>query len=229
MIDNKKTPKADLERKKFFFVEIGMILTLAVIFVAFEWKSYERQEVETAARQVQTVQEEMVEITKQEKPPTPPQTLPQTTIIHIVENDMEINDDIEINAEADQNTKMEEYVQQDIEVKDEEDAGEMEIFTVVEAMPEFPGGDEARVRFLQENLKYPQAAKEAGIEGRVYLTFVVEKDGRVTDVKVLRGIGGGCDEEAIRVVQAMPKWKAGMQRNRPVRVQYNMPILFKLN
>ncbi len=105
---------------------------------------------------------------------------------------------------------------------------ELEIFTVVESMPEYIGGDEARMSFLQENIKYPQLARESGIQGTVFVTFVVETNGSVTDVRVLRGIGGGCDEEAVRVVKIMPKWKPGMQRSKPVRVQFTMPIRFTL-
>ena len=112
--------------------------------------------------------------------------------------------------------------------KGEEVVEELEIFTVVESMPEYIGGDEARMSFLQENIKYPQLARESGIQGTVFVTFVVETNGSVTDVRVLRGIGGGCDEEAVRVVKLMPKWKPGMQRSKPVRVQFTMPIRFTL-
>jgi protein TonB len=82
--------------------------------------------------------------------------------------------------------------------------------------------------FIDQNLRYPQKAKEHGIEGNVYLTFVVERDGRLTNIKLLRGIGGGCDEEAIRIVRSMPDWKPGLQRGNPVRVQFNMPVKFEL-
>lgn len=109
-----------------------------------------------------------------------------------------------------------------------EEAPPQEIFTVVEEQPGFPGGDEARIQFLHENIKYPQLAKESGIQGTVYVNFVVEPDGSVSNVTVLRGIGGGCDEEAVRVVKAMPKWAPGKQRGRPVRVSFNMPIKFTL-
>ncbi|MDE7357323.1 MAG: energy transducer TonB, partial [Bacteroidales bacterium] len=91
------------------------------------------------------------------------------------------------------------------------------------------GGDEAFYQYIAANIRYPVVAMESGISGRVYVTFVVEKDGSITDVKVLRGIGGGCDEEAVRVVKAMPKWKPGKQRGRPVRVLYRVPINFTLN
>jgi len=102
------------------------------------------------------------------------------------------------------------------------------IFTVVESMPGFPGGDHAIIKYLGNNINYPEMARESGIQGRVFVTFVVEKDGQVSNVKVLRGIGGGCDEEAIRVVQQMPNWIPGKQRNIPVRVQFNLPIRFVL-
>jgi protein TonB len=142
-----------------------------------------------------------------------------------VKDDVEVEDDIEIDVEADQETIMDDFVPV---FEEEEEVVEMEIFTVVESMPGYPGGDAARMKFLQENIKYPQMARESGIQGTVYVTFVVETDGSVTDVRVLRGIGGGCDEEAIRVINLMPNWNAGKQRGKPVRVQFNMPIKFTL-
>ncbi|MFA6924227.1 MAG: energy transducer TonB [Bacteroidales bacterium] len=102
------------------------------------------------------------------------------------------------------------------------------VFTIVEEMPQYPGGDEARVRFLQENVKYPQEAKNNGIQGKVYVTFVIDEKGNVTDVRIIRSIGGGCDAEALRVIKLMPKWLPGKQSGKPVRVQYNMPIIFTL-
>lgn len=99
----------------------------------------------------------------------------------------------------------------------------------IERMPEFPGGDEARLKFLRDSLKYPIDARLKGIQGRVYVTFVIERDGSISEVKLLKGIGYGCDEEAIRVVKSMPNWIPGIQDGKPVRVQFNMPLLFKLN
>ena len=108
------------------------------------------------------------------------------------------------------------------------DADTDQVFQVVEVNPEFPGGMEALTKYLSENIKYPEQAKKDKTQGKVYISFVVEKDGSVADAKVLRGIGGGCDEEALRVVNAMPKWTPGKQRNTPVRVQFNLPVAFKL-
>ncbi len=110
----------------------------------------------------------------------------------------------------------------------EEEVAEAEIFTVVEESPQFPGGDDARIRFLAENINYPHEAREASIHGTVYISFVIEIDGTINDVRVLRGIGGGCDEEAVRVIRNMPRWLPGKQRGKPVRVQFNMPIKFSL-
>jgi protein TonB len=149
-------------------------------------------------------------------------------VLNIVENTAEINDDISIDAEADENTQVEEYKAPVMKQVEEEEVEEQQIFMVVENAPAFPGGDGARMKFLQDNIKYPQMARESGIQGTVYVTFVVERNGNVTDVKILRGIGGGCDEEAVRVVQNMPKWEPGKQRGKPVRVQFNMPIKFTL-
>ena len=104
-----------------------------------------------------------------------------------------------------------------------------EVYQVVEETPEYPGGTEAMYKFLRDNIHYPAKAKEEGVEGRVYVAFVVEADGRLSDIKVLRGIGGGCDEEAVRVVEAMPRWKPGRHHDKAVRVQYYLPIVFKLS
>ena len=103
-----------------------------------------------------------------------------------------------------------------------------DVFVFVENQPEFPGGDEARIKYLQENIQYPEEAYKAGVQGTVFVTFVIEKDGRITNVKVLRGVGGGLDEESVRVIRNMPRWKPGTQRGKAVRVQYNMPIRFIL-
>jgi len=229
MNEVKKNPKADLEPKKVFFLQIGLIISLALALVAFEWKSYEKVKIDVTTRVVDDTPEEMIEITQQDKTPPPPAPPQQTTVIQIVDDEVEIDDEIEIDVEADQQTEVQDYVPPVDMGNSNEEAEEVQIFTVVESMPGFPGGEEARITYLNENIKYPQMARESGIQGRVFVTFVVERDGRVTDVKVLRGIGGGCDEEAVRVIQNMPSWEPGKQRGKPVRVQFNMPILFKLN
>lgn len=113
---------------------------------------------------------------------------------------------------------------QDVKPENEE----KEIFMVVEKMPQFTGGEIALQKYLYTNIQYPELARKEGIQGRVYVTYVVETDGSITDVRILRGIGGGCDEEAIKVVKNMPKWTPGTQRGQVVRVQFNLPIRFVL-
>ncbi len=224
-METKKTPKADLESKKPIFLQVGLIFALAFVIFAFEYRSYEQGPGFEFQLQVDDTPEEIIPITKQEIKPPPPPPPRQVTVINIVEDDVEIEDDLELDVEVDQETIIEDFVPF---AYDEEEVEEMEIFTVVESMPGYPGGDAARMKYLQENIKYPQMARESGIQGTVYATFVVEIDGSVTDVRILRGIGGGCDEEAIRVIQQMPRWNPGQQRGKPVRVQFTMPIRFTL-
>ncbi len=224
-METKKTAKADLENKRMFFIQIGLIITLAITLAAFEWKTYDRIVSDLGDRAVVDIPEEMVEITRQDQPPPPPAPPPQTTLINIVEDNVEIKDDFKVDVDVDLKTQIETYVPP---VSQEEQVEEHEIFIVVEDAPNYPGGEVARIKFLQENIRYPQMARESGIQGTVFLQFVVERDGSVTDIKVLRGIGGGCDEEAIRVLKLMPKWNPGKQRGRPVRVQFTMPIRFTL-
>ena len=145
-----------------------------------------------------------------------------TTVLEIVEDDEDI-EEVEI-----EDTEVEEDFEVEIIEEPEEEVVEEQIFTIVEEMPSFPGGEEELFKYLGKSIKYPQMAADAGISGVVYVTFVVDKDGKVKDAKVLRGIGGGCDEEAIRVVKAMPPWKPGKQRGKAVKVQYNLPIRFTL-
>ena len=223
-MEEKKSPKANLENKKLMFTQIGLIISLAVAWVVFEIKSYDKREFADIDRTVEIVEEEMVEITKQEQKPQPVEVPKQTTQIQVVEDDVEV-EDIEINADVDQNEVIEEYVAPEVE---EEEVVEAEVFTIVEEMPEYPGGLNKLTDYLSKNIKYPQMARESGIQGRVFVNFVVEPDGSVSNVNVMRSLGGGCDEEAMRVVKAMPKWKPGRQRGKAVRVSYILPVNFKL-
>ena len=225
-MEEKKSPKANLENKKLMFIQIGMIISLLIAWMAFEHKSYDKREIDPSLLNREVVlDEEMVEITKQEEQKPQPVEVPkQTTQLEIVQDDVEV-EDIEINAEVDQQEVIEEYVPVEVE---EEEVVEQEIFQIVEEMPAFPGGEAKLMEYVTKNIKYPQIARETGIQGRVFVGFVVEPDGSVSNVKVLRGIGGGCDEEAMRVVKSMPKWKPGKQRGKAVRVSYMLPVNFKL-
>jgi protein TonB len=221
--------RIDIEHSKVIFREIGLIISLSLVLVAFNLKSYERKESGMISRLLDETPEEFVEITQHEKPLPPPESPRQTTLISIVENELEVQEDLLINVEADQSTVVEEYhAEIPVDAEEEETTEEEPIFAIVESMPAFPGGEEARLKYLNDHVNYPTMAREAGIQGRVFVEFVIEKDGSVTNARVVRGIGGGCDEEAVRVVENMPRWIPGKQRNVPVRVRFNMPIRFIL-
>ncbi len=187
-----------------------------------------------------SVETEILNMPKEDQPPPPPPPPPPEALEQKVKftAPVVVNDTVEEGlATQDElaNKPSTELPPPEEEIKIEETKTEVieqaapaEIFTVVEEQPAFPGGEEARIKFLQDNIKYPEEAKELGVQGKVFVTFVVEVDGSITDVKVLRGIGAGCDEEAIRVVKSMPKWVPGKQRGVPVRVQFNLPIKFTL-
>lgn len=220
-MEPKKTEKADLERRRGTFMQIGLVFALAVVLLAFEWRTYEKNDFSLGQLKVEDVPEEIIPITKQEEKPPPPPPPPVQQLV-VVEDDKVIENEAQVQeTEVTQETV--------VEVKAvEEVVDEPEIFLIVEEMPSFPGGEAQLVRYLGDNIKYPAIARENGITGTVYVTFVIGPDGQVKDIKVLRGIGGGCDEEAVRVVKSMPKWKAGKQRGKPVSVQYNLPIRFTL-
>lgn len=229
-MEAKKTPKADLEKRKIVYWEIGMVAILAVALVAFNWRNYDKEVKEVTLRTVESeVEEVVVNTQEQETPPPPPEEIEQVaTDLTVVENDAEIENEVGIiNADDNANRAQEEYIP--VEVVEEAQEEEEEIWVSVEEDPEFPGGLEALAKFLAENIQYPQLAKENNITGKVYLTFVVEKNGTVGNVKILRDIGGGCGAEAVRVVKSMPKWKPGKQQGQAVRTQFNLPIGFYLN
>ncbi len=208
------------------FTQIGLIISLLVAWLAFEHKSYDKRELDESLLNREVVlDEEMVEITKQEEQKPQPVEVPkQTTQIEIVQDDVE-TEDLNINADVQQDEVIEVYEAPEI-IDDE--VVEQEIFQIVEEMPSFPGGEAKLMEYVGKNIKYPQIARETGIQGRVFVGFVVEPDGSISNVKLLRGIGGGCDEEAMRVIKSLPKWKPGKQRGKAVRVSYQIPVFFKL-
>ena len=224
-MEAKKSKKANLENKKTIFIQIGLIISLAVVLSAFEYKSYERFDVIVGNGNVGDLLEEMIPITVH-KVEAPKHIAPKSvTVINIVDGATEDLPDIDINDEADQNTIIEDWLPP-IE-KDQFEEPPLDFITV-ESKPSFPGGEYARKKFLAENLKYPRMAKESGIQGKVFIGFVVELDGSISNVTLLRGIGGGCDEESLRVTKLMPRWIPGKQRGKTVRVMYKMPIKFTL-
>ncbi len=219
-MEAKKTPEADLEKRKGSFMLIGLLTALAVTLVAFEWTAFEEKIEDLGKLQMEFLEEEVIPASATPPPPPPPPPAP-TTVLEIVEDDVVVEEKEQIDQEVKEDTEIK-FEQKEEEVEEEQ------IFTIVEDMPAFPGGEPELFKYLGKAIKYPQMAQDAGISGVVYVTFVVGKDGKISDAKVLRGIGGGCDEEALRVVRAMPTWKPGKQRGKPVTVQYNLPIRFTL-
>ncbi len=224
-METKKNPKKDLNRQMTLFLQIGLVFALTVVLVAFEWRTYEKNEFTLISSGAVQIDEELVQITQQEQPLEPPKPVSPTTF-EITDDTAAIQDEINIDIEVRPDQPAPAYVPVIPEVEPE--PIEDEIFTFVEEYPEFPGGDKALREFILNNLNYPEIARKSGITGTVYVQFVVEKDGSISDVKVVRGIGGGCDEEAVRVVKSMPKWKPGKQRGMPVRVYFTLPIELKL-
>ena len=217
----KKNPDANLEKKRAGFIFVGLVFSLAVVLLAFEYTTYDKTSSELGNLNLDLIEEEIVPIAQVVPPPPPPPPKP-TTVIEIVDDEEEIEEELVVeDLEVDENT--------DVEIVEmEETVEEEEVFTIVEKMPTFPGGEAELFKWLGKNIQYPTMAQDAGIQGVVFVTFVVEKDGSVTGVRVLRGIGGGCDEEAIRRVKQMPRWEPGEQRGKPVKVQYNLPVRFTL-
>lgn len=226
----KKTPKADLENKKSTWLLVGYVIVLAFMFIAFEWTERDVK-IDTSQSVTDLVFEEEIEIPITEQPeqlPPPPQEAPSIAeTLTIVDDDTEV-EETEIASTEETGQAMEiKYVAPTVE--EEEDPEEQTIFEVVEQMPEFPnGGMAGLMQFLSKNIKYPTIAQENGTQGRVTVQFVVNKDGSIVDAKVLRGVDPYLDKEALRVINSMPKWKPGMQRGKPVRVKYTVPVMFRL-
>lgn len=225
----KKTPKANLEKQVPTSILMGLLLGAAVMFFAFEWSS-QTKKLDESVIVSDVIAEEEIEITRQDQstpPPPPPPAAPETPeIIQVVEEKVETK--FKIDAEDSQDkVQVQTYVAPPPPKPKQEEVTE-EIFVVVEEAPQFPGGESALMRYLNDNIRYPVIAQENGIQGRVTCQFVVERDGSISDVQVVRGQDPSLDKEAVRVIQGMPRWKPGKQRGAPVRVRYTLPVLFRL-
>ena len=224
----KKSPKADLEGKKLTWLLIGYVIVLALMFVAFEWTERDKK-IDTSMALVDIeFEDELIPITEQQEKievPPPPEVPQQAEVLDIVDDQADIEETV-IASSEDTGQKVEiKYVP--VEVVEEE-PDEQEIFDIVENMPEFPGGQAALMKYLSNNIKYPTIAQENGTQGRVIVQFVVNRDGSIVDARVARSVDPYLDREALRVINSMPKWKPGMQRNKPVRVLYTCPVMFRL-
>lgn len=225
----KKSPKADLEGGKTLGILMGMIVGLAVLFVGFEWGTRDIQIVQSEGV-ADIIAEEEIEITRPEDAPPPPPPPPAPAAVeqlNIVDDDVELDQVDIISSEDDQTSAQAEAYVPPAAVEEEEESAQ-QIFTVVEKMPEFPGGQGELLKFLAKSIKYPVIAQENGIQGRVTCSFVVNRDGSIVDAEVIRGVDPSLDKEALRVINSMPKWSPGQQRGKPVRVKYTVPVTFRL-
>lgn len=224
----KKTEKADLEKKRFLFLEIGMVVSLALILVALEWTSKDTGLVDLGESTILAEEEEIIPITQEAPPPPPSAPAPiLSDQIDIVDDEITVDDDMFLNLEDDNSLGVEimDYVEVEEEVIEEEAIP----FQLVEEKPSFMGGDaNAFSKWVNSRLVYPEIAKENGVQGRVVLMFTVDTDGTVKNVRVARGIDPALDKEAVRVVSSSPKWTPGKQRDRAVKVNYTFPVIFQL-
>ncbi len=220
----KKTPDADLNKKSGLFLNIGLVVSLIIVISAFEWKFYDDGDLVDLG-QVRDDFEEMLEIPPTEQPPPPPPKIQQPEIIEVPDEE-EIEEEIEVDLDVEitEDEAIEEIITE--EAPEEEDVDQ--VFTIVEQQAEFKGGMKKFLEYVGKKMKYPNVARRIGVEGKVFVQFVVERDGSITDVLVIRGIGAGCDEEAIKVISESPKWNPGKQRGRAVRVRVIIPITFRL-
>ena len=224
----KKSPKADLENRKTTNLLIGAILTLSVLFIGFEWSERDKQVTTDTGLAEIVFEEEIIPITEQEQPkqaPPPPEAPKVEEVLEIVENDADVE---ESTIQASDDT------QQAVEVKytpvevEEEEVDEEQIFQIVEEQAQYPGGMAECMKFLSKNIKYPTISQENGVQGRVIVQFVVNRDGSIVDAKVMRGVDPYLDKEALRVVGLMPKWSPGKQCGKAVRSQFILPVMFRL-
>lgn len=221
----KKNPKADLAKKSSMFLNIGLCGSLFLTILAFEWRSYDDSGLMDLGSLDEDF-EDILEIPPTEQPPPPPPKIKLPEIIEVPdEEEIEEEIEVELDVEVTEETVVEEIVFE--EAPEEENVDE--IFTIVEEPAGFPGGLSAFYGYLKKEMKYPRQAQRMGIEGRVFVQFVVERDGTLTDIQVVKGIGAGCDEEAVRVLKKSPKWKPGKQRGRAVRQKMIQNILFKFS
>lgn len=228
-MEKKKSENADLGKGRITAFLIGIIIGLATMYTCLEWTNKEGKDDENAYVVPDvSFDQEIIPITLPEKKvvPPPPQSVKLTDVFEIIDNDADVPDDIATTPE-DQDLYIEINPTDVIEVGPEPD--EDIPFVVVEDMPEFPGGTTALLEYLRKNIKYPAICRENNVQGRVLITFIVDKDGSIKDAEVVKVVNPYLDKEALRVINNMPKWTPGKQRGKAVRVKYTVPVNFRLN
>ncbi len=225
-LELKKTEHADLDKKEFFFFSISLFITLIMVLGAFEYKQYDKPVMELVSRNTNTF-EEMLDVPATEIPP-PPEVIVQQPQLVEVPDEQEIEQEVKFvfDVEVTEDTKIQavEVIEAPKQIEEETE----EIFTIVEVTAEPKDGLAAFYQSIAEQIKYPSQARRLRVEGKVFVEFVIGKDGKITEVKAVKGIGAGCDEEAVRIIQNSPPWNPGRQRGKPVRQRMVLPIIFKL-
>jgi protein TonB len=228
-MEPKKSPKADLENKKTLFLQIGLVIALVLCLLAFNWTTGQKDDSIFDGMTEQAIEEEQIPVTE-EMPPeqAPPPDVTVTDLFEIVQDDVVLTTEVSFDDDETTEDKVVE-IYAPVSLQAEEEATEEEVFVIVEDMPKFKGGDINRFReWVQKRVRYPEIAAENSIQGRVYVTFVVETSGLVSSVSVTRSVDALLDAAAKEAVEASPKWEPGMQRGRPVRVRYSIPIIFQI-
>lgn len=223
-MENKKSPKADMSRKSALFMMIGLATSLSITITAFEWKSRDVGDLMNLGT-LQGDFPDLVDIPPTEQPPPEVPKIKNFTIIDIPDDEViDVEIDIDIDVELTEETEISDVV---FEPEADEEVAE-KVILFPEEQASFPGGMKAWRKFLQKNLKYPKQAKRMNLSGTVMLSFIVNKEGIISNIEVIREVGGGCDEEALRVLGLSPKWNPGLQRGRPVKSRMNIRIVFNL-
>jgi periplasmic protein TonB len=234
----KKSPRADLENKRSLFLQVGFVVAVGFSLIAFEYDFGEKTEVQSFAAKNTVAEEEIIPQTQQEQQQQQqqPQFVPQqimSDVLKIVRNEVKVSDEVNLSIEDTKEAAPISLptITSTTVAKQEEPIEEEEIFFIAEDMPLFNGKDasESFREYVAKNLKYPEIAAENGIQGTVYIQFVVEPSGFISKIKVLRGVDPSLDKEAVRIIQGSPQWTPGKQRGKPVRVSFTFPITFKLN
>ena len=234
-METKKNPKVDLNKDSSLYFVIGLALTLLVSWQAIEWKTYDKDLYGYEALDVDEEDDEEIPITEQIKtpPPPPPPPPPAPEVIEVVEDEEEVEETVIESTETN-----EEEIIEIVEVEEEFDDIDVP-FAVIEDVPIFPGCEkvdksqrrdcfqEKMNKHIRKNFRYPEIAQEMGIQGRVYVNFIIAKDGQITNIR-MRGPDKNLEKEAQRIISKLPNMTPGKQRGRPVRVPFSIPITFRL-
>lgn len=231
----KKNPGADLEEQRSVFWLIGCAFALLLVIFLIQLKSYDRSVADLGELEVAT-DDEIIPITQRNLAPPPPPPPPPPEVIEVVEDDVELEEELEIESTETDMMEEVEVIEMEEEVSDE-----VLNFAVVESVPVFPGCEDAVtndekkqcfqaeiIRFVSRNFKFPEIARNMGVSGKVYVSFVIEKDGSISNVEIARGVEESVDNEAVRVVKSLPKVQPAKQRGKPVRMSFMLPINAKL-